>query len=152
MIKKIYDIAELREVVTAFRDAIVTACKNGEFSRKDRMSNFPGGCCDDSCDLLSYYLLKEFGIHTMQGNGLYDDGIFEHRTNHAWLVMDGGIVIDITGTQFKYCAGFSEEVYIDHENSFYKNLERKILLDNYDIGQSERLWKDYLIIKRYIAR
>ena len=152
MNKRIRNIIELRKVVEAFRNAIVLACKNGEFDRKDRMSNFPYGCCDDACDLLGYYLSKEFDLHTKQGNGLYDDGIFENRTNHAWLVFEDDTVIDITGTQFKYCAGFSEEVYIDCENSFYKNLERKILLDNYDIEQSERLWNDYLIITQYIVR
>ena len=104
-----YNYDELRNVVTTFREAIVIACKNRDFDRKDRMSNFPGGCCDDACDLLSYYLYDEFGIRTRQGNGLYDDGVFENRTNHAWLVMDDGTVIDITGTQFRFCAGFTED-------------------------------------------
>ena len=141
---------ELRKVVEAFREAIVTARENRNFDRKDRMSNFPGGCCDDACDLLSYYLYDEFGIHTKQGNGLYDDGVFENRTNHAWLVMGDGTVIDITGTQFRFCAGFTEEVYIGLENAFYKGLERKIILENYDIRQSERLWTDYQIILGYL--
>lgn len=145
-----YDFDKLRNVVTAFREAIVTACENRDFDRRDRMSNFPGGCCDDACDLLAYYLYEELGIHTRQGNGLYDDGVFENRTNHAWLVMDDGAVIDITGTQFRYCAGFNEEVYIGKENAFYKRLERKTIGENYDIRQSERLWKDYLIITRYV--
>lgn len=144
------NIEELRNSVATFRDAIVTARDNRDFDRKDRMSNFPGGCCDDACDLLSYYLYDELGIRTMQGNGLYDDGVFENRTNHAWLVMDDGTVIDITGTQFKFCAGFTEEVYIGQENSFYKGLERKTILENYDIRQSERLWTDYQIILGYL--
>lgn len=144
------NIEELRNSVATFRDAIVTARDNRDFDRKERMSNFPGGCCDDACDLLSYYLYDELGIRTMQGNGLYDDGVFENRTNHAWLVMDDGTVIDITGTQFKFCAGFTEEVYIGQENSFYKGLERKTILENYDIRQSERLWTDYQIILGYL--
>lgn len=41
MNKRIRNIIELRKVVEAFRNAIVSACKNGEFDRKDRMSNFP---------------------------------------------------------------------------------------------------------------
>lgn len=144
------NIEELRNSVATFRDAIVTARDNRDFDRKDRMSNFPGGCCDDACDLLSYYLYEKFGIRTRQGNGLYDDGVFENRTNHAWLVMDDDTVIDITGTQFKFCAGFTEEVYIGQENSFYKGLERKTILENYDIRRSQRLWNDYLIIRKYL--
>ena len=141
---------ELRKVVVAFRKAIVTARENRDFDRKDRISNFPGGCCDDACDLLSYYLYDKFGIRTTQGNGLYDDGVFENRTNHAWLVMDDGTVIDITGTQFRFCAGFTEEVYIGQESSFYRGLERKTMLENYDIRQSKRLWTDYQIILGYL--
>lgn len=144
------NIEELRNSVATFRDAIVTARDNRDFDRKDRMSNFPACCCDDTCDLLSYYLYDEFGIHTRQGNGLYDDGAFENRTNHACLVMDDDTVIDITGIQFRFCAGFAEEVYIGKENSFYKSLERKTIFENYDIRQSERLWIDYLIIRGYL--
>ena len=146
-----YNYDELCKVVVAFRKAIVTARENRDFDKKDRMSNFPGGCCDDACDLLSYYLYEKFGIRTRQGNGLYDDGVFENRTNHAWLVMDDDTVIDITGTQFRFCAGFTEEVYIGQENSVYRGLERKTMLENYDIRQSERLWTDYQIILGYLV-
>ena len=52
------NIEELRNSVVAFREAIVTARENRDFDRKDRMSNFPGGCCDDACDLLSCYLYE----------------------------------------------------------------------------------------------
>ena len=60
--------------------------------------------------------------------------IFYNTTNHAWLILNGDTVIDITGDQFSF-AGFSDEVYVRRENSFYQNLEDKRILDNYDITQ-----------------
>ena len=58
--------------------------------------------------------------------------------------------MDITGSQFKYCAGFCEDVYVGEETVFYKNLERKQIYANCDITKDERLWKDYQIIEKYI--
>lgn len=138
-------------IATTFRSAIKEAQKNREFDNRDRMSNFPWGCCDDACDLLAYYLLDMYNIHTQQGNGVYRDDNPYNTTNHAWLVMDDGTIIDITGEQFETCAGYIEKVYVDKENSFYKNLEEKKLLNNYDITKNIRLWKDYRIIMKYLS-
>lgn len=38
----------------------------------------------------------------------------------------------------------------DDEITFYKNLDRKRKYANCDITQSERLWKDYQIIEKYL--
>lgn len=141
----IYNIAE------SFRKAIIEAKYNREFSSRDRMSNFPGGCCDDSCDLLAYYLHERYNIHTEQVNGVYRDNNLYNTTNHAWLLMNGNLIIDITGDQFKYCAGFSEEVYVGKEIQFYNRLEEKKIYKNHDIEQNERLWNDYQIILSYIT-
>lgn len=59
--------------------------------------------------------------------------------------------MDITGSQFKYCAGFIEDIYVGDETAFYKKLDRKQTYANYDITQNERLWKDYQIIKKYLS-
>ena len=64
--------------------------------------------------------------------------------------MDDNTIIDITGDQFRYCAGYTEEVYVGKETSFYNKLERKQIYDNYDITQGARLWNDYQIIMSYI--
>ena len=141
----IYNIAE------SFRKAIIEAKYNREFSSRDRMSNFPGGCCDDSYDLLAYYLHERYNIHTEQVNGVYRDNNPYNTTNHAWLLMNGNLIIDITGDQFKYCAGFSEEVYVGKEIQFYNRLEEKKIYKNHDIEQNERLWNDYQIILSYIT-
>ena len=44
------------KIAKAFRAAIISARNDREFNYRDRMSNFPRGCCDDSCDLLTHLL------------------------------------------------------------------------------------------------
>lgn len=143
--RDIYDIA------VTFRSAILEAKYNRKFDHSDRMSNFPCGCCDDSCDLLAYYLLTSYDINTKQGNGRYSDNNPYNTTNHAWLVMDDGTVIDITIDQFEFFSKYTEGVYVGKKISFYKNLERYQIDDNCDITQNARLWNDYQIIMNSIA-
>ena len=147
---------EIYSIVTSFRAAIMKAKQNGEFNIRgvdgwDRMSNFPGGCCDDSCDLLAHYLCTEYGIHTRQGNGRYRDNNPDNTTNHAWLVMYDNTIIDITADQFGLLSGHAGGVYIGKENSFYRRLECKKIGPNYDITASERLNRDYQIILNYLS-
>lgn len=141
----IYNIAK------SFRSAIVVAKQNREFSFRDRMSNFPGGCCDDSCDLLAYYLYATYGLHTKQGNGVYRDNNPYNTTNHAWLILENGIMIDITADQFDFFAEYAEGVYVGRENYFYRNLEDRRCYENYDISQNTRLWNDYQIIMNHVS-
>ncbi len=75
---------ELYQIAFHFREAIVAAKTNGEFNFRDRMHRFPGGCCDDTCDLLGFYLWEKYRIHTSQRNGYYE----AEMTNHAWLITD----------------------------------------------------------------
>lgn len=49
---------EIYNITEAFRMAILDAKYDRRFQYRDRMSNFPGGCCDDASDLLAYYLLE----------------------------------------------------------------------------------------------
>ena len=99
-----------------FRQAIDTAKANGKFNYRDRFSRFHNGCCDDACDLLGKYLRGK-GIHTVQIQGTFRDGNPEHTTGHAWLQLDDGIIIDITGVQFRYdelFLKFNEPVYVGY--------------------------------------
>ena len=148
MLEKELRTADIYRIAEQLRCAIVRAKRNGEFNFGDRMHNFPGGCCDDACDLLAYYLQCEYGIASCQGNGIYRDEDADNTTNHAWLIIEDIIIVDITGSQFKYCAGFIEDIYVGDETAFYKKLDRKQTYANYDITQNERLWKDYQIIKK----
>ena len=149
MQNKHLEIQELFSIIVPFRKAIVNALLNREFSRKDRMSNFPYGCCDDSCDLLGYYLYDQFQINTKQINGVYRDSIPEEITNHAWLLLDD-IIIDITADQFSSLIENNNGVYVGVENEFYQQLEDKQTLLNYDISENQRLWNDYQIILQYL--
>lgn len=143
---------DICNIATSFRSAIMEAKHDRRFSYNDRMSNFPVACCDDSCDLLAYYLYTVYKICTKQKVGKYHDNDPNNVTNHAWLIMDDNTIIDITGDQFKYCAGYTKEVYVGKENSFYKRLEDKRSYENYDITQNDRLWNDYKVILSYIQR
>lgn len=138
-------------IAAAFRSAIIEAKYNREFDSKDRMCNFPKGCCDDSCDLLAYYLYEKYEIYTEQGNGRYSDSNPYNTTNHAWLVLNEDTIIDITGDQFRFCENDMEEVYVGKEKEFYKKLDGKHYYENCDIKQDARLWNDYKIILRYMS-
>lgn len=115
---------ELYQIAFHFREAIVAAKTNGEFNFRDRMHRFPGGCCDDTCDLLGFYLWEKYRIHTSQRNGYYE----AEMTNHAWLITDDRIIIDITGDQFY---GAWKSVYVGQEVGTYKKLSRIITQDNF---------------------
>ena len=136
---------ELYQIAFHFREAIVAAKTNGEFNFRDRMHRFPGGCCDDTCDLLGFYLWGKYRIHTSQRNGYYE----AEMTNHAWLITDARIIIDITGDQFY---GAWKSVYVGQEVGTYKKLSRIITQDNFDIRKQSRLWDDYNIILKYLKK
>lgn len=50
--------AQLINLATRFRQAIVTAKKGKAFLCNGRMSGFPRGCCDDTVDLFSHLPLS----------------------------------------------------------------------------------------------
>lgn len=99
MLNEQLDKNEIYNIAISFRTAIIKAKQNEEFTNKDRMFNFPSGCCDDSCDLLAYYLHDKYQIHVKQVNGVYRDNDFYNTTNHSWLTAND-IIIDITADQF----------------------------------------------------
>lgn len=141
---------ELYNIAEAFRLAILDAKYDRKFQYRDRISNFPGGCCDDASDLLAYYLFEKYNIYTEQVNGVYRDDTPEHTTNHTWLVVNGEIFIDITATQFMFCGAFTKDVYVGKSFYFYEELDDVKVYSNYDITQDERLWNDYQIIISYL--
>lgn len=57
--------------VSAFHSAIMEAKYNNEFDWRDRMSNFPGGCCDDASGI---YIGKENAFY----QGLEDKVIYKN--------------------------------------------------------------------------
>lgn len=90
---------ELKTLVFNFRKAIDVAKMNDEpegFFRK-----FPVGQCGHTSDMLAQYLIDS-GIGPITCvNGTYYGNNWNDKWSHSWLVVDG-LIIDITGDQFKY--------------------------------------------------
>ena len=133
---------ELYSIVNKFYNSIIEVKFSGLFERKDRMSNFPIGCCDDACDLLWYHLKKNYDFRVERYNGFYDDGVPENKFNHEWLVVDG-FVIDITFKQLNWIIRSYDDIYIG-DGAIYNDIFDNIVLKKYhDIRNDERLWNDY---------
>ena len=124
---------DIYKVAKNFRLAILEAKHNGEFNWRNRLSNFPRGCCDDACDLLAYYLQETYGICTMQGNGVYRDDNPDNTTSHAWLIIGNDLIVDITIEQFAWISGITDEIYIGSSSVFHENLEDKKIYENCDM-------------------
>ena len=142
----------ITDLVFGFRQAIDIAKANREFNYRDRFSRFPIGCCDDACDLLGKYLLL-MGIYTVQIQGTFSDGAPEHNTGHAWLQMEDGNIIDITGDQFRHdelFLGFNEAVYVGGISEFHSLFEIDRIVGNCDVDRNPRLKAIYEIISNYL--
>ncbi len=144
---------DLFDLAADFRKAIQTVKRNREFyNMRDRMNNFPSGCCDDSADLLGYHLLNKYRIPSKQGNGVYRDDDPYNTTNHAWIVFSDGTIIDITADQFPHFSKCPNGIYIGKPNDFYDNLDDLRICEHYDITQDSRLWHDYQEICKYLNK
>ena len=140
-----------------FYQSIITAKKNGEFDYRDRMSRFPNGCCDDTVDLFSHHLYHKYGIISTRVDGVYHNENQENSYWHSWQEI-GGIVIDLTGSQFKYesaLLNYSIEPYVGPVDSFHgmfevkKSQSRGIEELGYDC--QERMYGLYQIVNRYYS-
>ncbi len=115
----------LAEIARRFREAIIIAKRNGEFEQKDKMYNFPYGCCDDAADLFAHYLFHTYNITSIIVFGSYHDGNPSHNCSHAWLELDN-IIIDLTGSQFKnesVLLNYNKELYIGPVDEFHMLFE-----------------------------
>lgn len=148
-----------KKLVQNFRDAIDEAKANGEFNDDISFHKFPCGCCGDASDLLAEFLLKN-GIKTYYVCGTYRDGSFDEMQSHAWLETEDGMIIDITGDQFRYNPNFmnySETVYIGERDAFHIlfEVEKRDVKKNYGLKPSEnrcqqRLYELYNTIMKHI--
>ena len=89
----------LEELVVDFRKAIEAAKANGEPG--ELFSKFPVGQCGHASDLLAQYLIDNGIGPITYVNGTYYGKTGSDSQAHTWLVVDG-LIIDITGDQFKY--------------------------------------------------
>lgn len=123
----------MEELIHHFRNAIDIAKENDEFVNIQPFAIFPKGCCDVTCDLLGHYLLT-YGIETYQVNGQFWSDKDGYSLNHVWLLTTDGIVIDITGDQFKNDStyfNYSKRVHIGEEDNLHRLfIERRFEEEN----------------------
>ena len=116
----------LIELVQNFRNSIEEAKEQGEFNGDCRFRNFPTGCCGITTDLLAKFLLdNRVRIKMDYVCGTYYDIDLENPS-HAWLELENGHIIDITGDQFKHYPvplKFEKPVYIGIYSEFHKAFE-----------------------------
>lgn len=121
MVMRMY--VKLKNIAENFRLAIEEAQKAGEL--KGNMKFFPNGSCSYTCDLLQRYL-HEQGIETFCFYGQASYG--ECVESHVWLETEDGIIIDITGDQYKSRIGKfynSISVYVGSMTPFYRLFEQE---------------------------
>ena len=95
-------------------------------------------------------IFKEYGIESVQRNGVYRDDNEYNTTNHVWLLVYDEIIIDLTVGQFPFGLGILNGLYFGKENIHYRNMENTRTQRNYDIINDERLLNDYNIIMEYM--
>lgn len=121
-----FDIQKIIELATNFRTAIECAKSDGCFSSDQWFRNFPQGCCGITSELLARFLIEN-GVTqeiTYMYGECYDDSL--DRPAHAWLQIDGILIVDITGDQFKYYPEpikSDNAIYIGPNNVFFRSFE-----------------------------
>ena len=149
-------MAELLHLVCSFRNALEAASAAGEFNHDCAFWGFPNGCCGDTCDLLGQYLISH-GIKTGYTSGVWSGPNYKCYT-HAWLVNKDGLVIDITGDQFRDDSqffNFNCAIYIGQETSFHQLFQERssrVWLPFHKLGCMEpcRLPRIYNQIMKYV--
>ena len=100
-----YDkIYKLRRIAQSFRDAIDAAKANSE--HYIFFDKFPTGQCGHTAELLAKHLSSKGYSKMTYETGVYYWDDFDCNPDHepqqhTWLVVEG-LIIDITGDQFKY--------------------------------------------------
>ena len=119
------------------------------------MDRFPKGCCGDATIFLSEYLM-EHGYKTIYYCGLHPFEEEERNPqSHAWVVLDGSLIADITGDQFEDNEDFLNyniPVYVGVMDNFHrlfssKQVERIGGIDCYDAHSRGILRAQYNRIK-----
>ena len=117
--EKTMRLTELTKEAIHFRQVIDKVKYN--FSARDRMREFPKGCCDDAADLFAHYLYSEFQIETIRVDGSYYDDNPENNDWHTWLEVDG-YVVDLIADF--YCE-YYDDIYVGKYDAFHNRYEQK---------------------------
>ena len=144
---------DLFHIASAFRMAIEKAVKAGEIREMD---TFPFGCCSYASDLLQRYLIERYGILTWYVSGRYGYGW--DVESHAWLETQDGILIDITGDQYRHKKlKFTEPVYVGpNDDGFHNNFELDEPVaysrDEDPFGRNQDFDRRYEVVIRYLGK
>lgn len=107
------DIRTVEGLVLTFRLAIENLTEK-DFGESTWFSEFPKGCCGDTSELLSKYLIEN-GIVAEYVNGV-------HNTQwHAWLEYMG-YIIDATADQFQ---DIGDKVIITTDKQWHSKFKRQ---------------------------
>lgn len=147
----------LFDLVFAFRNAVEKAHDNGDFDNVDCFCDFPNGCCGLASELLGHFLL-EHGIESDYVCGDYIQHDKDIYQSHAWLKLEDGIIIDITGDQFKNRDEFfnyDKSIYIgpmdDFHNLFVYDFSKKSMRIEDNIGYGNLfLVQLYSVLQKYL--
>lgn len=154
-----YTYENLYKIAAAFREGIERAKNAGEFSQDVLFRDYPRGCCGDASVLLGHYLLSK-GIKTYYVCGHYRQEDFENYQSHAWLITINGIVIDITGDQFRYETRFYNyniPIYVGDNDEFHdlfeiepRDIRMSVSLEKINALNNNRLPRLYKTIIQYM--
>ena len=140
--------AKIETLAFNFRKAIEAAKDNGEPG--DFFRNFPVGQCGNTSDLLAQYLIDNGIGPITYVNGTYYGEDWDDKWAHTWLVVNG-LVIDITGDQFKYHKeplAYDVPAYIGPMTDFYRLFEIGPTGKCEHLGLEEH-WSHYHKLKRW---
>ena len=113
------DANELRNIAELFRQAIDVYISSGD-PKNHLLQSFPKGCCTLVSGFLQRYLFDN-GVKTFVERGEYRCG--NEVDNHEWLITDNGIIIDITGDQYRTRQGrieYDKPVFVGPIDDFHK--------------------------------
>lgn len=148
---------ELFLIAENFRNAIIEAVRQGEFSKPFMphfVNSFPTGCCTFASELLAIHLFS-LGLKCIDFSGRC--GV----ESHAWLrIKSTNIIVDITGDQYKYNGHmycYDVPVYVGSPDRFHQLFETSEqemtwLEDSYSSDPNDMNSKNrscYEIIMRY---
>ena len=138
---------DIYQMAEEFREAILKA--NGEFSGDGFIEFFPGGNCGIACDLLGRYLLEHANVKSWYTSGEFDS------ESHAWLTLENGDIVDVTGDQYKNRSGslhYDLPVYVGEMDAFHSQfrLNGKVEITPNDWKQ-DHPWEDHMQQKKRSA-
>ena len=147
------DIRTVDYLANKFRDAIEKCV-----FESPPMNRFPLGCCGEASILLSQYFI-DCGISAHYQYGEFIRGVGQLSQSHAWIVLNDGIIVDITGDQFKDYIEFdfyNIPVYVGEETKFHKSFRKGPLLpggfNRFDTQTADRFSKLYKIIVSTVSQ